>query len=187
MRPSLLIHPVNQVYIDPSAIIVQRCINGDQSAFGELYDLYSKAMLNTAFRVVNDRDAAEDILQEAFISAFSNLHAYRSEASFGAWLKRIVINRSISWLRSRRTVPLEEDLEIPGTDESEPDFPFSVEQVRAAILKLPDGYRTVLSLYLLEGYDHEEIGQILGISESTSKSQFSRAKSRLITILKSGI
>jgi len=144
-------------------------------------------MLNSAFRVVNDRDAAEDILQESFISAFKNLHLYRSESTVGAWLKRIVINRSITWLRARRTVPLEEEDSIPDRQEVENEFPYTVEQVRSAILELPDGYRTVLSLYLLEGYDHEEIGQILGISESTSKSQLSRAKIKLITILKSGI
>ena len=144
-------------------------------------------MLNTAFRVVNDRDAAEDILQESFISAFRNLSLYRAESGFGAWMKRIVLNRSISWLRQQRTVPIgDEDYPEPAISEDE-TFPFTPEQVRKAILLLPDGYRTVLSLYLLEGYDHEEIGQILGITESTSKSQYSRAKMKLITILKSGI
>lgn len=143
-------------------------------------------MLNTAFRVVNDREAAEDILQESFISAFSNLHRYRAESGFGAWIKRIVINRSISWLRQQRTVSLEQVDEVMAESEpEEPDLPFTVNQVRTAIFQLPDGYRTVLSLYLLEGYDHEEIGQILGISESTSKSQFSRARKKLISILKS--
>lgn len=175
-------------YIDPAAGLIRRCLDGDRSAYGELYDRYSRAMLNAAFRVVNDREAAEDILQESFISAFRNLHLYRSESGFGAWIKRIVINRSISWLRQQRTVSLEQPEELVADPEpEEQEFPFTADQVRTAILQLPDGYRTVLSLYLLEGYDHEEIGEILGISESTSKSQFSRAKRKLLSILKSGI
>ncbi|MFM8347946.1 MAG: RNA polymerase sigma factor [Bacteroidota bacterium] len=174
------------IYIDPAAGLIQQCLNGDQAAYAELYGRYSRAMLNTAFRVVNDREAAEDILQESFISAFRNLGSYRADSSFGAWIKRIVVNRSISWLRQQRTVSLDQADDVAAEPESEgPDFPCTAEQVRTAIFQLPDGYRTVLSLYLLEGYDHEEIGQILGISESTSKSQFSRARKKLISILKS--
>ncbi len=148
-------------------------------------------MFNTAFRITGNEDEAEDVLQESFVAAFRSLDFYRGDAPFGAWLKRIVVNKSITWLKKRKWDRLPEDdrWDVPEeltTDETE-NFPASVEQVRKAIDALPDGYRTVLSLYLLEGYDHAEIGEILGISESTSKSQFNRSKKKLKEILQSKI
>lgn len=148
-------------------------------------------MFNTAFRITGNEDEAEDVLQESFVAAFRSLDFYRGDAPFGAWLKRIVVNKSITWLKKRKWDRLPEDdrWDVPEeltTDETE-NFPASVEQVRKAIDELPEGYRTVLSLYLLEGYDHAEIGEILGISESTSKSQFNRSKKKLKEILQSKI
>lgn len=138
-------------------------------------------------RITNDYAEAEDVLQEAFISAFKNMHSYKGEASFGSWLKRIVVNASINAIRKRReeVVPLDEREagEIPDQVD-EDDMEWQVEKVRAAIQKLPEGYRIVLTLYLLEGYDHAEIGEILKISESTSKSQYSRARKKLIDIMR---
>ena len=143
-------------------------------------------MYNVGYRIVNNADEAQDVLQEAFISAFRNLEFYRGDATFGAWLKRIVIHKAINCLKKRRLerFPEDENWDVgqPVEDESEA-FPHSVETVRKAIEELPDGYRSVLSLYLIEGYDHAEIGEILGISESTSKSQFNRSKKRLKEIL----
>lgn len=144
-------------------------------------------MYNVGFRIVNNEEEAEDVLQEAFISAFRNLSFYRGDATFGAWLKRIVVNKAINYLKKRQLERLPEDDKFDVRDEEVVDdlehFPYSVSQVRTAIENLPDGYRAVLSLYLLEGYDHGEIGEILGISESTSKSQFNRSKKKLKAIL----
>ena len=144
-------------------------------------------MYNVGYRIVNNEDEAHDVLQEAFISAFNSLDSYRQESSFGAWLKRIVINKAINYLHKRKTERLPENENWDVKEEAETDpfegFPFSVEKVRAAIEALPDGYRTVLSLYLLEGYDHGEIAEILGITESTSKSQFNRSKKKLKELL----
>lgn len=167
--------------------LVARCRAGDREAFYRIYKLYSRAMYNTGYRIVNDKDEAEDVLQEAFISAFNSLDTYRGDSTFGAWLKRIVINKAISQLNKRKTERIPEDdrwdvKEEVVVDELE-GYPFTVEKVRAAIEALPDGYRSVLSLYLLEGYDHAEIGEILGVTESTSKSQFNRAKKKLKEIL----
>lgn len=143
-------------------------------------------MYNVGYRIVNNADEAQDVLQEAFISAFRNLEFYRGDATFGAWLKRIVIHKAINCLKKRRLerFPEDENWDVgqPVEDEAEA-FPHSAETVRKAIEELPDGYRSVLSLYLIEGYDHAEIGEILGISESTSKSQFNRSKKRLKEIL----
>jgi RNA polymerase sigma factor (sigma-70 family) len=185
--------------LDPSrfdlhAPLVARCLSGDRQAHYELYQTYSKAMLNTCFRMVNDRDAAEDILQEAFISAFKNLASYRGDATFGAWLKRIVINKAVNFLNKQR---LEREFLSAEQDRMEEAVPaefqwetvdnLELSRIRAAVNRLPDGYRLVFSLYLLEGYDHEEISEIMGISVSTSKSQLNRAKRKLLEILKSEV
>ncbi len=142
-------------------------------------------MFNVAYRIVHDEDEAEDVLQEGFISAFRNLKNYRQEAAFGAWLKRIVVNKAINAVKRKRMdrFPEEGNIELSEEEDQFTDFPFTVEQVRNAIDQLPDGYRMVLSLYLLEGYDHGEIAEILGITESTSKSQFNRSKKKLRELL----
>lgn len=144
-------------------------------------------MFNVGYRIVNDVAEAEDVLQEAFVSAFKNLHHYRGDATFGAWLKRIVVNKAINQVSRKRLekMPDEDHWDVKEEEpESETEnFPFTVEQVRNAIESLPDGYRMVLSLYLLEGYDHGEIAEIMGISESTSKSQFNRSKKKLKELL----
>jgi len=167
--------------------LIQRCRQGDQGAHFRLYQLYKRSMYNVGYRIVNNEEEAEDILQEAFISAFRNLAYYRGDATFGAWLKRIVVNKAINYLKKRQLERFPDDERWDVKDEESVDelehFPYTVDQVRDAIGKLPDGYRSVLSLYLLEGYDHSEIGEILGISESTSKSQFNRSKKKLKELL----
>lgn len=146
-------------------------------------------MFNTAFRVTGDEDDAADVLQESFISAFNNLDRYRHDATFGSWLKRIVINKAINHIRKRKTLPLPDDEEWQVPEEPEIEVEVderTVERIRNAIGQLPDGYRSVLTLYLIEGYDHQEISEIMGISVSTSKSQLNRAKARLKEILTTG-
>jgi RNA polymerase sigma factor (sigma-70 family) len=169
------------------AELIDRCRAGERGAHFRVYQLYKRAMYNTAYRITGNSDEAEDVLQEAFVSAFRSLGSYRGDAPFGAWLKRIVINKAITSINQRRWERLPEDDRWDLPDAEEPDsleaFPASVDQVRAAMEALPDGYRIVLSLYLLEGYDHAEIGEILGISESTSKSQFNRSKKKLKHLL----
>lgn len=146
-------------------------------------------MFNVGFRITRSEEDAEDVLQEAFISAFRNLENYRGEATFGAWLKRIVVNKALNALNKKKheTIPEDDEQWDVAEDESPAEYreDLTVERVKQGIQKLPDGYRTVLSLYLLEGYDHQEIGEILGISESTSKSQLNRAKSKLKDLLNS--
>ncbi len=162
--------------------LIARCRAGDRDAHEHLYKLYARSMYNVSFRITGREEDAEDALQEAFISAFRNLDAYRADATFGAWLKRIVINKSINLLKKRKHewIADDEDWDVAEPESGEDyEHPLTVERVRKAIEGLPDGYRTVLSLYLLEGYDHQEIAEILGITESTSKSQLNRAKARL--------
>jgi RNA polymerase sigma factor (sigma-70 family) len=166
--------------------LIARCKSGDREAYYRLYRLYSKAMYNVSYRITGREEDAEDALQEAFISAFRNLESYRADAAFGAWLKKIVVNKAINILKKRRHDLMPEDEQWDVAEEEVSDEyreELTVERVKKAIEQLPAGYRAVLSLYLLEGYDHEEIGGILGISESTSKSQLNRAKGKLREIL----
>ena len=139
--------------------------------------------------MTGQQEEAEDMLQESFTYAFSRLGSFRFESSFGAWLKRIVVNTCINHLKKRKVdLVYTEHHNDPAPEHDPIDYEqikFRVEQVSRAMEKLPEGYRIVFSLYLLEGYDHKEISEILGISESTSKSQFLRAKKKMKEILMS--
>ncbi|KAA3436285.1 RNA polymerase sigma factor [Rufibacter hautae] len=174
-------------YTDVNAHVVARCKEGDRKAQYELYKLYSKSMFNVAMRITNDYTEAEDVLQESFLSAFRELHTFKGDSTFGSWLKRIVINKSITKVRSRRlqVVPMEDhqDFADEGPEVDQEDLEYKVESIKKAIQSLPDGYRVVLTLYLLEGYDHGEIADILSISEATSKSQYSRARKKLLELI----
>jgi RNA polymerase sigma-70 factor (ECF subfamily) len=170
--------------IHKHAPLIEECRKGSSKAQFMLYNQYSKAMYNLAYRMMNNREDAEDILQETFIECFRNIGSFRFESTFGAWLKSILINRCINQIRKRKVeLVLTESLpNLAEEEESEPVY--STEAVFRSIEQLPDGYRIILTLYLLEGYDHSEIAQIMGISESTSKSQYSRAREKLRNILK---
>jgi RNA polymerase sigma factor (sigma-70 family) len=177
------------VYVDKHYNLVVECKQGSKKAHYELYKLYAKAMLNTAFRIVNNLDEAQDVLQEAFLDAFARIKDFRQETTFGLWLKQIVVHRSINLLRKRKMELVDLDNEqLENLADEQPDdndeLQYKVAQVKEAMQLLPEGYRVVLSLYLLEGYDHEEIGQVLSINENTSRTQFLRAKRKLIEILK---
>jgi RNA polymerase sigma-70 factor (ECF subfamily) len=166
--------------------IIEACKKGDEHAKYKLYGLYSKAMFNVCYRMMNNREDAEDVLQEAFTQAFTKLDYYRYESNFGSWLKQIVINKCINTINKRKVelVYCDEIYSHETEETKEEEVPFNVNAIREAMEELPEGSRIIFSLYLLEGYDHREISQILKISESTSKSQFMRAKRRIIEILK---
>ncbi len=174
---------------DETYSIVKRCQEGDQIAFQILYDQYAKAMYNTSFRILNNHADAEDVLQEAFIDAFRHIGSFDGRSTFGYWLKRIVVNHSINEIRKRKNKFLDLDEQHELSDQQEHDHSYDVEyqaeHVVDCIQKLPSGYRTVISLYLLEGYDHQEIAQILNVAESTTRTQYMRAKKKLQQMLKS--
>lgn len=176
---------MNKLYKNIHQDIIDRCREGDEKAQFQLYKLYYKAMYSVSLRIVNDAMEAEDVMQEAFLSAFKKMNSYKGEVSFGAWLKKIVVNRSLDYLKKRK-VQLEEINERTTQieDYQMPTHEVKAEVLKAAIQDLSDGYRVVLSLYLIEGYDHEEISQILGISNSSSRTQLLRAKNKLRELLK---
>jgi len=170
---------------------VERCKEGDHRAFAELYEKYARAMYNTSLRIVANPADAEDVLQEAFTDAFRSLDDFHYKSTFGAWLKRIVINKSINQLRNRKMdlIDIEKthfgylpEEETPDEDEIQ----LKIEDIKKAVLLLPNGYRTVLSLYLFEGYDQEEIAAILRVSHATVRTQYMRAKQKLLGLIKQG-
>ncbi len=169
--------------------LIEKCKVNNREAQFEIYKIYYKSMYNTSLRIVNDPLQAEDLMQESFLSAFSKIDTFKGNVSFGAWLKRIVINKSIDYLRRKKIeFNVLNDNHLDIKDEEPPDdFKSSdnmIKKIKEAMKMLPDGYRVVLSLYMIEGYDHREVGEILNINESTSRSQLTRARRRLLDILK---
>lgn len=145
-------------------------------------------MFNTSLRIVNDTAEAEDIMQESFLVAFQKIDTYSGVGSFGSWLKRIVVNNSLDVLRKSQDIISLDDNVIDLPDEEDhidgEEIRFQVEGIQKAIMQLPDEYRIVMSLFLLEGYDHEEISSILNISNNSSRTRYSRARQKVLQILK---
>jgi RNA polymerase sigma-70 factor (ECF subfamily) len=168
--------------------LIDACRLNDQKAQLKIYKLYYKAMYNVSLRIVNNEMQAEDVMQEAFLQAFQRIDQYDESATFGAWLKRIVINRSLDLLKKNKGhIPFDEAVH-DIVDHNEEDhmevLSYKLDSIHKGIEALPDAYRIVLSLYLLEGYDHEEISKILDISYNATRTKYSRAKQKLIGMLK---
>ncbi|HRS58756.1 MAG TPA: RNA polymerase sigma factor [Bacteroidia bacterium] len=176
-------------FVHNDRALVEKAMKGNRQAQYRLYQNYSRGMFSICWRMLNNREEAEDILQESFTDAFLKLHTFRFESTFGAWLKQIVVNKCINAIKKKKIdIEYQENVfkkDLPDESMDEDELIYEVEKVRKAIQLLPDGYRIILSLYLLEGYDHEEIAEILNISESTSKTQYMRAKNKIKEILKS--
>lgn len=170
--------------------IIEKCILNDRKAQMQLYNQYCNGMYIVANRFVKNDAQAEDIVQDAFIKAFTKLHQYNAEVTFGAWLKRIVVNTSIDALKAnkQRLVELEEvHLKVIDTEEEDKwlvDDAVTINEVKDAIRTLSEKYRYVVMLYLIEGYDHQEISEILEISEVASRTQLYRGKLKLQELLK---
>ncbi len=149
-------------------------------------------MYNTALRIVNRVPDAEDILQESFTDAFIQLKHFENKSTFGAWLKQIVVYKSINFLKRKKLSLIDMDNACDTADENESDgyrmdedeIWYTVDTIKQTVQELPDGYRTVLTLYLFEGYDHEEIAEILNVAQSTVRTQYIRAKQKLLSLLK---
>jgi len=177
-----------QEQFDINRQLVEACKAGNRKAFNELYNSYAKAMYNVCYRMMNNALEAQDMLQESFMDAFRKLDSFRYESTFGAWLKKIVVNKCINALEKRQILWSDEEIseiDLAEIDENidEEKLQLSVEKVKIAMSHLPEGARIIFSLYLLEGYDHSEISEILKISESTSKTQFMRARLMVKEIL----
>lgn len=170
--------------------LVEKCKANDRKAQLKLYRQYCDGMYGVAMRFLKNPDDAEDVLQEAFIKAFQRIDQYKGEVTFGAWLKRIVVNGSIDFLKSKhqKTEELNEKyLHVAQEEDWTVEEGVSLDQVRAAIEELPEKYRYVVQLFLVEGYDHSEISQILDISDSASRTRLLRGKAQLKETLKNRV
>jgi len=166
--------------------ILQGCLKNEAAAQRELYNRYSPKMLAVCYRFAHNREDAEDMLQEGFIKVFSQMHTFQNKGAFEGWIRRIIVHTCINNLKKNKR--FNESLDIVhanGIQVREESVPSIVQakQIVECIRILPIGYRTVLNLYAIEGYSHREISEMLDIEESTSRSQYTRAKQMLEDIL----
>src|ERR1043165_7553889 len=163
--------------------ILQGCLHNEATAQRELYNRYSPKMLSVCYRFAHHREDAEDMLQEGFIKVFSQIHTFQNKGAFEGWIRRIIVHTCINHLKKfNESVDIIHATSIQVREESVPSI-VQAKQVVECIRLLPIGYRTVLNLYAIEGYSHKEIAEMLDIEESTSRSQYTRAKQMLEDIL----
>jgi RNA polymerase sigma factor (sigma-70 family) len=166
--------------------IIKSCLAGDARAQKLLYDKYARRMMGLCLRYGGDQAIAEDMMQEGWIKVFRNLHSFGFKGSFEGWIKKIMVNTSLDYLRKNKNhfnqLEIEATRETISSEISSSD-PLSTKELLHIIQKLPTGYRTVFNLFAIEGYSHKEIATMLSISENTSKSQYSRARVQLQRII----
>jgi len=166
--------------------ILSGCLQNDAGAQKELYTRYSPKMLSVCYRFAHNREDAEDMLQEGFIKVFSQVHTFQSKGAFEGWIRRIMVHTCINHLKKNKKFNESVDIiHATGVQVREESIPSIVQakQIVECIRLLPLGYRTVLNLYAIEGYSHKEIAVMLDVEESTSRSQYTRAKQMLEDIL----
>lgn len=173
-------------YRDIHHHLIANCKKGNQKAQLEIYNLYNKAMYNSALRILKNQVDAEDVMQDSFLDAFTRIQLYREEGSFGGWLKKIVINNALDFIRKQKpTIEIDESILLLA-DEKEDDSTENecrLEDIKKAMKMIKNEYRIILSLYLFEGYDHEEIASILKISYALSRTRYSRARQSLLKVI----
>lgn len=156
--------------------LMQKCLQGNAKAQEQLYRTYVQAMYNLVIRMLQSTADAEDVLQESFVKVFQKLHTFKGASTIGAWIKRITINTTLMHLRTKGKMNFIEWKEQDLAEETEEELTYDMRHIHQAIKQLPDGCRVIFNLYLLEGYQHQEIADLLNVSISTSKSQYRRAK-----------
>jgi len=167
-------------------VLILGCMHNDPAAQRELYNRYSPKMLSVCYRFAQSREDAEDMLQEGFIKVFTQMHTFENKGAFEGWIRRIIVHTCINFLKKYKKFSENVDIAYAGTlhvkEETMPSL-MQAKQIVECIRLLPIGYRTVLNLYAIEGYSHKEIATMLDIEESTSRSQYTRSRNMLETIL----
>lgn len=166
--------------------LIKKCLNGDQRAQKLLFDKFSPKMMSVCMRYVADREHAEDVLQDGFVKVFKHLKSFKMKGSFEGWIRRTMVNTSLDYLRKKHNMHVDADIseaEYLAGDDSKAMGKMRVEELMALIHDMPPGYRTVFNMYVIEGYSHAEIAKELGVTESTSKTQFRKARNYLINII----
>ena len=166
--------------------IIELCRKGDARAQETLYQSLSPLLMGVAMRYMRQRDEAEDVMQEAFVKVFTHLSSFRGEGSFEGWCRRITANEALMALKKKKQLRLKHEAEYPEleADGGDDNGELSTEELIACMSELPLGYSTIINLFLVEEFSHREIAEKLGISESTSRSQYSRARQALFKLLK---
>lgn len=163
--------------------IIEGCVKGEKRAQDNLYKMFAARLFGVCLRYAKNRMEAEDVLQEVFVKIYNNIHTYHNDGSFEGWLRRIAVNTSITAYRKNLKHAFHEDVEDMVKTKNDPvafeDLEFTQEEMMKCIEKLPSGYKTVFNLYVIEGFMHKEIADMLDIDVNTSKSQLSRAKTYL--------
>ena len=166
--------------------LIDKCLQGDQKAQRALFDKFSRKMMSVCMRYLAEREEAEDVLQDGFVKVFSHLESFKREGSFEGWIRRTMINTSLDYLRKKKAMYIDTDISeaefLAGEDEKVVGK-MRVEELMKLIQEMPQGYRTVFNLYAIEGYTHQEIADELGVTESTSKTQFRKARTYLMKII----
>jgi RNA polymerase sigma factor (sigma-70 family) len=164
--------------------LVKDCLRGKAEAQRRLYEQFADAMLGICYRYTKSLKDAEDVLQDGFVKVFNNLGQYKFQGELGAWIRRIMVNTALNFLKKNRRYQddlcFSDNFLHPVTDEN-PVIILQAKELASLIRQLPPGYQTIFNLYAIEGYSHVEIGQLLGISDSTSRSQYARARTLLIS------
>ena len=162
--------------------LIESCRKGERIGQKELYDRFARKMMGVCYRYVNDKETAADLLQEGFRKVFQSLDSYSGAGSFEGWIRKIFINSALEYLRKtdilRDAADLDNRMELAQPDSSVISS-MSANELMELVCELPTGFRTVFNLFAIEGYSHKEIGEMLNITESTSRSQFTRAKQLL--------
>jgi len=164
--------------------LVKDCLKGKAPAQRELYELFARPMLGLCYRYTKSLTDAEDILQDGFVKVFQNLHQFKHEGELGGWIRRIMVNTAINYLKKSRKYQYDlsfEDEQLHPITRDNPELKIDAKEIADYIRQLPTGYQTVFNMHAVEGFTHVEIGQVLGISENTSRSQYMRARNLLIT------
>ena len=162
--------------------LITGCVNSDRRAQKALYDKYSRRMMAVCLRYVKDTEDARDLLQEGFVKLYTNIQRYTGDGSFDGWVRKIFVNCALERLRHNdvlRNADNINDIDYAEISDESTVSEISAEEIMIYVRSLPDGFRTVFNLFAIEGYSHKEIGQILNISESTSRSQYMRARKML--------
>src|SRR5215213_1784919 len=163
--------------------LVKECLKGNAAAQRLLYERFASSMLAICYRYTKSMADAEDVLQEAFVKAFKNLHQYKGDGELGGWIRRIMVTTAINFLKRNsryQTELLFADEHLHPVSNDNPEIKLEAKELADLIRQLPPGYQTIFNLYAVEGFNHAEIGKILGIQEATSRSQYARARALLI-------
>jgi RNA polymerase sigma-70 factor (ECF subfamily) len=167
--------------------LVHECLKNNRAAQKQLYNQYAEAMLGVCYRYTKSMADAQDVLQEGFIRVFKNLHQFKNEGQLGGWVRRIMVTTALNYLK--RNAKYQQELVFDKLDQhvvsdETPEMNLTVKELASLVQQLPTGYQTIFNLHAVEGYNHVEIGEMLGISDGTSRSQYARARALLVLWIK---